>query len=215
MKRFTAVVLSAAMIAALGVQTLAAPSISVGDNSFQTALSPENEGLGDDAYVTWAEEDKLTEENYTPEMLEFVKYLNNLEEGISVLEAFESYEGFEEPIDLSKIKLFDGESEFVQEGFEYLDEMYFLSPVKELQWYNVEPTEKKPVKVDFTANDMTEEMGVYVLTLCPDDEWELLETERKSDNQVTASFHAKNTLTALIYMEKSADEEAEGTSPRT
>ena len=215
MKRFTAVVLSAAMIASLGVQTLAAPSISVGDNSFRTVLSPENEGLSDDAYVTWVAEDKLTEENYTPEMLEFVKHLNNLEEGVSVLEAFESYEGFEEPIDLSKIKLFDGESEFGQEGFEYLDEMYFPSPVKELQWYNVEPTEKKPVKIDFTANDMTEEMEVYVLTLCPDDEWELLETERKSDNQVTASFHAKNTLTALIYMEKSADEEAEGTSPRT
>ncbi len=64
--------------------------------------------------------------------------------------------------------------------------------------------------------NMTPTMEVYVLYYCAEHGWELLKTERTSDNQVKASFHSGTSLAALVYIDKgAAADNAEGTAPKT
>ena len=222
MNRMTAMALTAAMIMAMGTAAMAAPSVQGGDDGYEASLSASNTEIGDDAWVQW---DKFVEENlanYSEETQRLIKYVEDLEEGITVKQAFEKFNGDEEIvenlIDGETIKLFDTESEFVQDGFKEFDQLLFLSPIRELTFYNIEPTEENPVDVDFRALDMTDDMEIYVLYRCEKHGWELLETERtgeEQDKQVTASFHAGDSLAALVYLDKSVEEEPEGTSPRT
>lgn len=222
MKKMTAMALMTAMVMAMGTAALAAPSVQGGNESYEASLSAGNTELGDDAWVQW---DKFAEENlanYSEETQTLIQYVEDLEKGITVKQAFEDFYGekeiVENLIDGETIKLFDTESEFVQDGFEEFDQLLFLSPIRELTFHNVEPTEENPVKVDFRALDMTEDMEVYVLYRCEEHGWELLKTERtgeEQDKQVTASFHAGDSLAALVYLDKSVEEESEGTSPRT
>ena len=222
MKKMTAMALTTAMVMAMGTAALAAPSVQGGDEGYEASLSAGNAELGDDAWVQW---DKFPEENlanYSEETQTLIKYVEDLEKGITVKQAFEDFYGekeiVENLIDGETIKLFDTESGFVQDGFEEFDQLLFLSPIRELTFHNIEPTEENPVEVDFRALDMTEDMEVYVLYRCEEHGWELLETERtgeEQDKQVTASFHAGDSLAALVYLDKSVEEESEGTSPRT
>lgn len=222
MKKMTAMALTAAMVMAMGTAAMAAPSVQGGDDGYEASLSADNTDIPDDAWVEW---DKFVEENlakYSEETQRLIKYVEDLEKGVTVKQAFEEFNGDEEIIenliDEETIKLFDTESEFVQDGFEEFDQLLFLSPIRDLVFHNIEPTEEKPVKVDFRALDMTDDMEVYVLYRCEKHGWELLETERtgeEQDKQVTASFHAGDSLAALVYLDKSVEEESEGTSPRT
>ena len=222
MKKMTAMALTTAMIMAMGTAALAAPSVQGGNDGFEASLSADNTDIPDDAWVEW---DKFDEENlakYSEETQRLIKYVEDLDEGVTVAQAFTDFNGDEEIvenlIDGETIKLFDTESEFVQDGFEEFDQLLFLSPIRDLVFHNVEPTEEKPIKVDFRALDMTEDMDVYVLYRCEDHGWELLETERtgeEQDKQVTAAFHNGDAPAALVYLDKSVEEETEGTSPRT
>ena len=85
----------------------------------------------------------------------------------------------------------------------------FLSPVMDLQFDGVTPTEDNPVKVTFVANNMTDNIQVDVLYYCPIHGWEVLQGERVSDNEVAAYFHAGSSVVALIYRDKGS---AVGTS---
>ena len=85
----------------------------------------------------------------------------------------------------------------------------FLSPVMDLQFDGVTPTEDNPVRVTFVANNMTDNIQVDVLYYCPIHGWEVLQGERVSDNEVAAYFHAGSSVVALIYRDKGS---AVGTS---
>lgn len=222
MKKITAMALTAALACVMGCSAMAAPSIQGGNDGYEASLSEGNTDIGDDAWVDWNEFDEENLDKYSEETQALIKYVKELEEGVTVKQAFTDFYGekeiIENIIDEKTIKLFDLNSEFVQDGFEKFDELLFLSPIRDLVFYNIEPTEEKPVKVDFRALDLTDDMEVYVLYRCEEHGWELLETERtgeEQDKQVTASLHAGDSLAALVYLDKSVEEESEGTSPRT
>lgn len=61
---------------------------------------------------------------------------------------------------------------------------------------------------------MTENMEVDVLHLCADHEWEVLDGEKISSNQVAADFHSASPV-ALIYKMKSSELGTDAISPQT
>ena len=73
----------------------------------------------------------------------------------------------------------------------------------DLQLTDVEPSQENPVTVTFVANNMTENIEVDVLHYCEEHQWEVLEGEKISSNQVAADFHSASPV-ALIYKEKAA-----------
>lgn len=81
-----------------------------------------------------------------------------------------------------------------------LKEFKFLSPVMNLT-LEEEPTEEKPVEVTFTVNNLTDKVEPFILHRCEKHGWELLETEKVSDNQVKASFHSAGGPVAVVYRE--------------
>ena len=85
-----------------------------------------------------------------------------------------------------------------------LSEYKFISPVMDLK-LEKEPTEENPVDVTFTANNMTDNIQVDVLHYCEEHNWEVLEGEKVSENQVKASFHSASPI-ALIYRELPEEE---------
>ena len=52
---------------------------------------------------------------------------------------------------------------------------------------------------------MTDEIQVDVLHYCEEHEWEVLEGEKVSENQIKASFHSASPI-ALIYKELPEEE---------
>lgn len=239
MKKMTVMILTVAIAMSVGSTAFAAPSVQGGSDGYGAGLSDDNTDIGDDVWVEWNE--FVEGENlrkHSEETQELIKYINNLEKGVSVKKAFEDFNREYETketdniLDEETILVFDTESDFVQEGFEYLDQMYFLSPMRDLVFYNIEPTPEKLIKVDFHALDLTDDMDVYVLYRCDTVEkkdqngrkagekhgWELLEAERtgeEQDKQVTACFHDDDSIAGLVYIDKSVKERTEGTSPRT
>lgn len=185
MKKWFGMVLSCIMVLAMGIQALAAPSIVGSIDKGQVTSS--------EGSVTW---DEYNAGNYSSEMQALVNQLNNAGVRVSVKTAFGG------AVDLSSVKVFNTSSVYIREGSELLSNMYFLSPMLELTFTDTEPTEVNPVRVTFTANNMTPGMKVYVLYYCPEHGWELLETERTSDNQVTAAFHSGTSLAALVYIDE-------------
>lgn len=199
MKKTVSMVLAVVLALTLSLQALAAPSI-VGPVDYDKVFS-------DQGSVTWKD---AIRDHYSKDILDIMDYINSLTENLSVEDVMGKF------IDVSKIKVFDEKSVFVSDGHKDLKYMHFLSEMKELTFYDVEPSEENPVKVTFTANNMTDTMEVYVLYYCPEHGWELLKTERTADNQVTAAFHAGTSLAALVYLDKGAQaDNAEGTSPKT
>lgn len=87
-----------------------------------------------------------------------------------------------------------------------LSEYKFISPMMDLDFEEaVEATEENPVDVTFTANNMTDRIQVDVLHYCEKHEWEVLEGEKVSENQIKASFHSASPV-ALIYKELPEEE---------
>lgn len=82
-----------------------------------------------------------------------------------------------------------------------LNEFKFLSPVMELSIADAMPTEENPVEVTFTVNNLTDNIEVFVLHLCEKHSWELLRTEKLSDNQIKSAFHSASPV-VLVYREK-------------
>lgn len=199
MKKWFGMVLSCIMMLAMGIQALAAPSI-VGSIDRGQVISSEGS-------VSWGE---INAANYSAGLMYTVNRMNRAGARMSVRAAFG------DEVDLTSVQVFDVLSEYVEEGSELLSEMYFLSPVLELSFSDAAPTKENPVKVTFTANNMTPGMTVYVLYYCEEHGWELLETERTADNQVTAAFHSGTSLAALVYIDNGViTDVAKGVSPKT
>ena len=148
---------------------------------------------------------KVTAGMYEPEVQAVVDKLNAAKAGATVKEAF----GGELP---NVINLYNADG-LQMEAID-MSAYKFLSPVMDLQITDVEPTAENPVKVTFVVNNMTENMEVDVLHLCAEHEWEVLEGEKISSNQVAADFHSASPV-ALIYKMKSSELGTDAISPQT
>lgn len=240
MRRAIAAVVTGAMIMAMGTSVFALPSATGGGaqqgdipseqvvdkkqvkNLEGAEVKPLEEGT-----VTWEE---LARENYTEEELKIIDSLNDAETDATVKEAFGDL------VDIKSIKLFEGIEENKEVNVEeLLEKLHFLSPVWELKFDGVEPTKENPVICTFTANNLTEDMDVYMLYMCSEDGWELLKAEepeenkeeesteesaeesaeeKQKENQVKFAIHSGSAPAVLVYgLEDEKTEEAEGTSP--
>lgn len=121
--------------------------------------------------------------------------LNQAEAETTLLAAFESIFGKDK---VPQIDLYDTDG-LKQEDMD-LKEFKFLSPVMNLT-IDEEPTEEKHVDVTFTVNNLTDKIEPFILHRCEKHGWELLETEKVSDNQVKASFHSAGDPVAVVYRE--------------
>ena len=239
MKRAIAAVVTGAMIMAMGTSVFALPSATGGGaqqgdipseqvvdkNQVEDLEGSEVKPL-EEGTVTWEE---LARENYTEEELKIIDSLNDAGADATVKEAFGDL------VDIKSIKLFEGTEEDKEVNVEeLLEKLHFLSPVWELKFDGVEPTKENPVICTFTANNLTEDMDVYMLYLCSEDGWELLKAEepeenkeeesteesseepeeQQKENQVKIAIHSGSAPAVLVYgLEDEITEEAEGTSP--
>ena len=205
-KKLSMTLAAGAMILAMSANVMAAGSItgSVDTNNVTANTTVDTtDRVGDKASleteaigVTLSE---VTDGMYEEELQKQVEALNNAPAESTVLDAFLSV--FSEE-DLPVIDLYNEEG-LLEEKMD-LSEFKFLSPVMDLK-LEKEPTEEEPVEVTFTVNNLTDNIEVFVLHFCADHNWEMLETEETSDNQITASFHSASPV-ALIYREKPAEE---------
>lgn len=212
-----AILMAAVAVLAMPVNAMASGSISGAvDYNNVTATTEsgeetETDGAAQDALVGGNEEvstetvgvtlSAVKEDTYEEELQTQVDALNNAPAESTVKDAFLTV--FEET-ELPQVDLYNA-GELSQEDMD-LSEFKFLSPVMELS-LETEPTAEEPVDVTFTANNMTDQIEVFILHYCEEHNWEMLETEKISDNQVTATFHSASPV-ALIYREL-PEEEAE------
>lgn len=235
MKRAIAAVVTGAMIMAMGTSVFALPS-ATGGGAQQGDIPAEQvvdknqvedlEGAEvaplEEGTVTWEE---LVRDNYTEEELKIIDSLNEAGADVTVKEAFGDL------VDIKSIKLFEGTEEDKEVNVEeLLGKLHFLSPVWELKFDGVEPTKENPVICTFTANNLTEDMDVYMFYMCSEDGWELLKAEEPEENkeetseesaeesteenQVKFAIHSSSAPAVLVYgLEDEMTEEAEGTSP--
>lgn len=221
MKGFVKLAIPATLIAALGVQAFAAPS-PTGGTIDRNQVTVQTEALADNAQTESSEAARVVLndiklEDYPEEVQDFITRVENAESEATVIEVFG------EDYDFTEFKVFDTESlnmeDMTEEEIqELLSQLRFLTEIVSVSFENVEPTEENPVEVTFTVNNMTDKMKVYVMAYCEEHGWELLETTRISDNQLSAKFHAKASLVSFVYLETEEiqlPEEGVGTSPAT
>lgn len=201
-----------AAVLSMTVNVLAAGSIpgavdpvnvtaSTGGDSTAESGGNTNAVVGDKAEVTavGVSLSRITAEMYEEDVQEVVDALNAAFIDTTVEDAFRTVFGDELP----QIDLYDKAG--LKEEKMDLSSFKFLSPVMDLKFEDAVPTEEEPVEVTFTANNMTDEVEVFVLHHCDKHNWEILDTEKVSDNQISASFHSASPI-ALIYREKPAEE---------
>ena len=217
--------MAAVAVLAMPVNAMASGSISGAvDYNNVTATTEsgeetETDGAAQDALVGGNEEvstetvgvtlSAVKEDTYEEELQTQVDALNNAPAESTVKDAFLTV--FEET-ELPQVDLYNA-GELSQEDMD-LSEFKFLSPVMELS-LETEPTAEEPVDVTFTANNMTDQIEVFILHYCEEHNWEMLETEKISDNQVTATFHSASPV-ALIYRElpeEKAETDTDVTAP--
>lgn len=139
-------------------------------------------------------------DTYEAELQAQVDAMNSASADATLLDVFQSV--FEED-ELPLVDVYVPDGEVVEENMD-LSEFKFLSPVMDMQ-LETEPTKEEPVEVTFTANNMTDDIEVFVLHFCSEHDWEALQAEKVSDNQLTAGFHSASPV-ALIYRELPAEE---------
>lgn len=209
------ILMAAAAMLAMPVNAMAAGSISgaVDYNNVTATTETEEEseagGTEQETLVGGNEEvstetvgvtlSAVKEDTFEEELQTQVDALNNAPAESTVKDAFLTV--FEET-ELPQVDLYNAD-ELSQEDMD-LREFKFLSPVMELS-LETEPTAEEPVDVTFTANNMTDQIEVFILHYCEEHKWEMLETEKTSDNQVTAAFHSASPV-ALIYRELPEEE---------
>lgn len=210
-----AILMAAVAVLAMPVNAMASGSISgaVDYNNVTATTETEEEsetgGTEQEALVGGNEEvstetvgvtlSAVKDDTYEEELQTQVDALNNAPAESTVRDAFLTV--FEEA-ELPQVDLYNAD-ELSQEDMD-LSEFKFLSPVMELS-LETEPTAEEPVEVTFTANNMTDQIEVFILHYCEEHKWEMLETEKISDNQVTAAFHSASPV-ALIYRELPEEE---------
>ena len=205
-KKIIAAAMAAGMILSVSVNTMASGSITDSvdtNNVIATAPTTQEEVVGNmdtvETQTVGVTVSRVTEDMYEEEVQEQVNALNDAPAESTVRDAFLAV--FTED-ELPVIDLYNKDG-ILQEKMD-LSEFKFLSSVMDLS-LETEPTEENPVEVTFTANNLTDNTEVFILHLCEEHNWEMLETEITDGNQVTASFHSASPI-ALIYREKPAEE---------
>ena len=205
-KKIIAAAMAAGMILSVSVNTMASGSITDSvDTNNVTATTPttQEEVVGNmdtvETQTVGVTVSRITEDMYEEEVQEQVNALNDATAESTVRDAFLAV--FTED-ELPVIDLYNKDG-ILQEKMD-LSEFKFLSSVMDLS-LETEPTEENPVEVTFTANNLTDNTEVFILHLCEEHNWEMLETEITDGNQVIASFHSASPI-ALIYREKPAEE---------
>lgn len=205
-KKIMAAAMATGMILAVSVNTMASGSITDSvDTNNVTATTPttQEEVVGNmdtvETQTVGVTVSRITEDMYVEEVQEQVNALNDATAESTVRDAFLTIFAEE---DIPVIDLYNKDG-ILQEKMD-LSEFKFLSSVMDLS-LETEPTEENPVEVTFTANNLTDNTEVFILHLCEEHNWEMLETEITDGNQVTASFHSASPI-ALIYREKPAEE---------
>ena len=205
-KKIIAAAMAAGMILSVSVNTMASGSITDSvdtNNVIATAPTTQEEVVGNmdtvETQTVGVTVSRITEDMYEEEVQEQVNALNDATAESTVRDAFLTVFTEEE---LPVIDLYNKDG-ILQEKMD-LSEFKFLSSVMDLS-LETEPTEENPVEVTFTANNLTDNTEVFILHLCEEHNWEMLETEITDGNQVTASFHSASPI-ALIYREKPAEE---------
>ena len=205
-KKIIAAAMAVGMILSVSVNTMASGSITDSiDTNNVTATTPttQEEVVGNmdtvETQTVGVTVSRVTEDMYEEEVQEQVNALNDAPAESTVRDAFLTVFTEEE---LPVIDLYNKDG-ILQEKMD-LSEFKFLSSVMDLS-LETEPTEENPVEVTFTANNLTDNTEVFILHLCEEHNWEMLETEITDGNQVTASFHSASPI-ALIYREKPAEE---------
>ena len=136
-----------------------------------------------------------------------VKILNEAKADTTVADAFKEIFADKAEEEMPKIQLHKLDGTVEEEAVD-LSVYKFISPVMELKLEleeGQEISEENPVEVTFTANNMTDNIQVDVLHYCEEHEWEVLEGEKVSENQIKASFHSASPI-ALIYKELPEEE---------
>lgn len=201
--------LAVTSVAVMSVSVMAAGSITdaVDTNNViaeTTTQSPEDEkeivgNLKTEVETVGATLNKEVTNLYEEKIQKVVDALQAANADTTVEDAFLTIFGEEE---MPKISFIKADGTVVEEI--NLSEYKFISPVMDLK-LEKEPTEEKPVEVTFTANNMTDNIQVDVLHYCEEHNWEVLEGEKISENQVKASFHSASPI-ALIYKELPEEE---------
>ena len=206
-KKVVAGMLAVTSAAVMSVSVMAAGSITdavdtnnvTGETTTQNTESETVGGLEVEVETVGATLSKDVANLYEEEIQKVVDALQAADADTTVKDAFLAIFGEEEMPVISFVKM-DGT---VTEEID-LSEYKFISPVMDLK-LEKEPTEENPVDVTFTANNMTDNIQVDVLHYCEEHNWEVLEGEKVSENQVKASFHSASPI-ALIYRELPEEE---------
>lgn len=210
-KKIATGVLAAVSAAAISVSVMAAGSItgSVDTNNVTAQTAPQNteiteknELVGDievELETVGASLTKDVKNLYEEAVQKVVDALNSADAETTVKNAFIQILGEDNLPKITLHKLDGSQEEDID-----LEEYKFISPVMDLK-LEEEPTEENPIEVTFTANNMTDTIQVDVLHFCEEHNWEVLEGEKVSDNQVKASFHSASPI-ALIYRELPEEE---------
>lgn len=206
-KKVVAGMLAVTSAAVMSVSVMAAGSITdaVDTNNVTAETTTQNTesetvgGLEMEVETVGATLSKDVANLYEEEIQKVVDALQAADADTTVKDAFLAIFGEEEMPVISFVKM-DGT---VTEEID-LSEYKFISPVMDLK-LEKEPTEENPVDVTFTANNITDNIQVDVLHYCEEHNWEVLEGEKVSENQVKASFHSASPI-ALIYKELPEEE---------
>lgn len=219
-RKVLAGVLAAVSVVSMSVGVMASGSVTdaVDTNKVtaeKTTQTEENNmvgGLNADIKVENVENVAVTltkdvENLYEEVIQKAVKILNEAKADTTVADAFKEIFVDKTEEEMPKIQLHKLDGTVEEEEVD-LSEYKFISPVMELKVEleeGQEISEENPVEVTFTANNMTDEIQVDVLHYCEEHEWEVLEGEKVSENQIKASFHSASPI-ALIYKELPEEE---------
>ena len=214
-RKVLAGVLAAVSVVSMSVGVMASGSVTdaVDTNKVTAETTTQTEennmvgGLNADIKVENVENVAVTltkdvENLYEEVIQKAVKILNEAKADTTVADAFKEIFVDKTEEEMPKIQLHKLDGTVEEEEVD-LSEYKFISPVMELKVEleeGQEISEENPVEVTFTANNMTDEIQVDVLHYCEEHEWEVLEGEKVSENQIKASFHSASPI-ALIYKE--------------
>lgn len=166
-KKIMAAVMTAGMILSVSVNTMASGSItdSVDTNNVNANTQTSQEGVVGNLNTVETQTvgvtvSRVTEDMYEEEVQEQVNALNNATAESTVRDAFLTVFAEDE---LPVIDLYNKDG--MQQEKMDLSEFKFLSSVMDLS-LETEPTEENPVEVTFTANNLTDNIEVFILHLC-------------------------------------------------
>lgn len=219
-RKVLAGVLAAVSVVSMSVGVMASGSVTdaVDTNKVTAEATTQTEeekivgGLNADIKVENVENVAVTltkdVENLYEEVIQnAVKILNEAKADTTVADAFKEIFADKAEEEMLKIKLHKLDGTVEEEAVD-LSAYKFISPVMDLKLEleeGQEISEENPVEVTFTANNMTDNIQVDVLHYCEEHEWEVLEGEKVSENQIKASFHSASPI-ALIYKELPEEE---------